>query len=242
MFIIYNSFAIAVTQRRSEIGILRALGATRRQIRWLFLSESAVTGLVGSLGGLALGVLIARGIAASIGALISDVYVVAQHADELSTSPWVLAGALAIGVSTSIIAALIPAQNAARIDPVRALQKGKYQVLSAGESRVRVTLAAVLGAVSIACLIAGGSRPVFYAGYALAIAAALLLSPLLSLALAKALRRSWKALRPVGRAGGRQPDQAPRRTGERRRADAVSGAGGRVVGMAGRATVPSSTG
>ena len=61
MFIIYNSFAIAVTQRRSEIGILRALGATRGQIRWLFLGESAVTGLVGSLGGLAFGVLIARG-------------------------------------------------------------------------------------------------------------------------------------------------------------------------------------
>ena len=51
MFIIYNSFAIAVTQRRSEIGILRALGATRGQIRWLFLGESAVTGLIGSLGG-----------------------------------------------------------------------------------------------------------------------------------------------------------------------------------------------
>jgi len=81
MFIIYNSFAIAVTQRRSEIGILRALGATRGQIRWLFLGESAVTGLVGSLAGLVFGVLIARGIAASIGALISDVYGVAQHAD-----------------------------------------------------------------------------------------------------------------------------------------------------------------
>ncbi len=64
MFIIYNSFAIAVTQRRSEIGILRALGATRRQIRWLFLGESAVTGVVGSLGGLAFGLLIARAIAA----------------------------------------------------------------------------------------------------------------------------------------------------------------------------------
>src|SRR4029077_146508 len=37
MFIIYNSFAIAVSERRSEIGILRALGATRPQIRWLFL-------------------------------------------------------------------------------------------------------------------------------------------------------------------------------------------------------------
>ena len=50
MFIIYNSFAIAVTQRRSEIGILRALGATRGQIRTLFLGESAVAGLIGSRG------------------------------------------------------------------------------------------------------------------------------------------------------------------------------------------------
>src|SRR6185503_18722847 len=113
MFIIYNSFAIAVTQRRSEIGILRALGATRRQIRWLFLGESAVTGLVGSLVGLVCGVLIARGIASSIGALISDVYGIAQRADELATSPALLALALAIGIGTSIVAAAIPARNAA---------------------------------------------------------------------------------------------------------------------------------
>ena len=53
MFIIYNSFAIAVTQRRSEIGILRALGATRGQIRTLFLGESAVTGLSDRSAGLA---------------------------------------------------------------------------------------------------------------------------------------------------------------------------------------------
>jgi putative ABC transport system permease protein len=73
MFIIYNSFAIAVTERRSEIGILRALGATRGQIRWLFLGESAVTGVIGSIGGLLFGLVIARGIATSIGMLISDV-------------------------------------------------------------------------------------------------------------------------------------------------------------------------
>jgi putative ABC transport system permease protein len=72
MFIIYNSFAIAVTQRRAEIGILRALGATRAQIRWLFLGERGDR-VIGSLGGLVFGALIARGIAASIGTLISDV-------------------------------------------------------------------------------------------------------------------------------------------------------------------------
>src|SRR6185295_14025078 len=48
MFIIYNSFAIAVTQRRSEIGILRALGATRGQIQRLFFLESIIAGLIGS--------------------------------------------------------------------------------------------------------------------------------------------------------------------------------------------------
>jgi putative ABC transport system permease protein len=214
MFIIYNSFAIAVTQRRSEIGILRALGATRSQIRWLFLGESAATGLIGSLGGLAFGILIAHGIAASIGSLISDVYGVAQRADELTTSPRLLATALAIGIATSIVAALIPARNAARVDPVQALQKGKYQVLSAGENRLRVVLAVVLGAVSLMCLLVPfGSRPVFYAGYFLMIVVALLLSPLLSLALARTLRPLLKWVRPVeGALAADSLIQAPRRT------------------------------
>jgi putative ABC transport system permease protein len=213
MFIIYNSFAIAVTQRRSEIGILRALGATRGQIRWLFLGESAVTGLIGSAGGLVFGVIIARGIAASIGGLIADVYGVAQHASEVSTSPGLLALALVIGIATSIIAAAIPAHAAARVDPVQALQKGKYQTLSGGESRARAIAGGVLGAVSIVCLNIGGSRPVFYTGYALAIVVALLISPLASLALARRLRPLLKWARPVeGALAADSLIQAPRRT------------------------------
>ncbi len=213
MFIIYNSFAIAVTERRSEVGILRALGATRRQIRWLFLGESAVTGLIGSLGGLVFGVLVARAVAASIGGLITDVYGVAQHAGEVTASFALLAGALAIGVATSIVAALIPAQNAARVDPVRALQKGKYQVLSAGESRARMLAAAILAAVSIVCLTVGGSRVVFYAGYLLAVVVSLLLSPLLSLGFARMIRPLLKWARPVeGALAADSLIQAPRRT------------------------------
>jgi putative ABC transport system permease protein len=213
MFIIYNAFAIAVTQRRSEIGILRALGATRQQIRWLFLGESAVTGLVGSVFGLLVGLLIARGIAASIGNLMSDVYGVAQRADEISTSPVVLWLALLIGIATSMVAAVIPSRQAARVDPVQALQKGKYQVLTAGESRTRAILAAVLGTVSVVCLGFGGSRIAFYGGYALVIAVALLLGPLLSLGLARALRPILKWLRPVeGALAADSLIQSPRRT------------------------------
>jgi putative ABC transport system permease protein len=213
MFIIYNAFAIAVTQRRSEIGILRALGATRTQIRWLFLGESAVTGVIGSIGGVVLGLLIARGIAASIGTLINDVYGVAQRADDVSTNPWLLGLALALGISTSIVAALIPARNAARVDPVQALQKGKYQVLSAGENRLRAALAAGLGIVSIACLTIASSRVVFYVGYFLAIIVALLLAPALSLMLSRAIRPLLKWIRPVeGALAADSLIQAPRRT------------------------------
>jgi len=64
MFIIYNTFAIAVTERRSEIGILRALGATRGQIRTLFLTESAIAGLAGTCVGVLFGIAMARAMSA----------------------------------------------------------------------------------------------------------------------------------------------------------------------------------
>ena len=118
-----------------------------------------------------------------------------------------------IGVATSIVAAAIPARNAARVDPVQALQKGKYQVLSAGESRLRATLGLVLGAASIVCLSIGGSRPIFYVGYVLAIVVALLISPLLSLTMAKAIRPILKWMRPVeGALAADSLIQSPRRT------------------------------
>ncbi|HZT75131.1 MAG TPA: FtsX-like permease family protein [Vicinamibacterales bacterium] len=213
MFIIYNAFSIAVTQRRAEIGILRALGATRRQIRALFFGESVVMGVVGSLAGVAFGLAIAQGIAASIGGLITDVYGVAQHTDAIARSPSLLLLALAVGIGTSVIGAFVPARSAARVDPVQALQKGKYQVLSAGENRARVVLAIVLGIVSAVCLGITGPRWIFYFGFALSMIAALLLTPLLAVALSRALRPLLKTLRPVeGSLAADSLIQAPRRT------------------------------
>src|SRR4029077_19401423 len=70
MFIIYNSFAIAVTHRRAEIGILRALGATRSQVQRLFLMESILAGLLGSILGAALGITAALAIAQYMSAIL----------------------------------------------------------------------------------------------------------------------------------------------------------------------------
>ena len=213
MFIIYNSFAIAVAERRSEIGILRALGATRAQIRWLFLSEGALTGMAGSALGLFAGGLMARGMAATVETLVTDLYGIAQAGGEVVASPALLAAAMAIGITTSIIAALVPAAAAAGVDPVQALQKGKFQRLSARESRVRARLAAALSVVSIICLAIGGSRWMFYTSYGLAITVALLLTPALSLRLARAIRPVLQWVRPVeGVLAADSLVQAPRRT------------------------------
>ncbi|MEQ1869533.1 MAG: FtsX-like permease family protein [Vicinamibacterales bacterium] len=213
MFIIYNAFAIAVSQRRTEIGILRALGATQRQIRNLFLCEGAVLGLVGSVAGVASGMLAARSIAAWIGRLLSSVYGVAQRADELATDPKTLLLALGLGLATSVIAAILPARDAARLDPVHALQKGSAQAYSTSENRLRVWAAAALATLAAGSLIFSSSRLVFYLGYASAIGAALLAGPLCSRLLSSALRPLLQWLRPVeGALAADSLIQAPRRT------------------------------
>jgi putative ABC transport system permease protein len=213
MFIIYNTFAIAVTQRRGEIGILRALGATRGQIRTLFLTESALTGLAGTALGVLAGLALARAMAGYIGGFLEDIYGVAQGAGEISLDPKLVAAAGAMGLLTSLVAAVIPARNAARVDPVKALQKGQYQSLSAGESRMRRRWAIVCGFGSLVALGFGRIGLVSYAGFLLAVLAAVLLSPAVTLWMARALRPALARIRPVeGALAADSLIQAPRRT------------------------------
>src|SRR5215472_3811968 len=213
LFIIYNTFQIAVVQRRSEIGILRALGATRRQIRTIFLTESAVAGLFGSAFGLLLGIAIARVMTSYIGSLLGEVYGIAQRADEISSDPKLLIFAVILGVITSVIAGFLPARGAARVDPVQALQKGKFQQLSAGESRVRRIAALALIVPAIVCVLLSKYRLLAYAGDGLVWLAMLLLTPSLALLVARMLRPALKWLRPVeGTLAADSLLQAPRRT------------------------------
>jgi putative ABC transport system permease protein len=213
MFIIYNTFAIAVTQRRSEIGILRALGATRRQIRTLFLMESAITGLLGTLAGVGFGVLMARAMAGYIGGLMQEVYGLPQTAGSIQVEAWLVATAIGMGLITSLIAAVIPARAAAGVDPVKALQKGRYQQLSEGENRSRRRWAIGAVVLSAIALLLNRYTPIFYAGYLLAVISAVLIAPAVSLWLARGLRPVLSWLRPVeGTLAADSLLQGPRRT------------------------------
>ncbi len=213
MFIIYNTFAIAVTERRSEIGILRALGATRGQVRTLFLVESAVSGMIGTALGVLFGIAMARGMAGYIGGLLSEVYGVAQSAGDVTPEPWLLGAAAAMGLATSLIAAVLPAQSAAGVDPVKALQKGRQQSLTAGENRTRRTWAMACAATSAVAFLYSDIGWIFYGGYLLAVLAAVLLAPALSLKVAQLLRPVLATLRPVeGTLAADSLIQSPRRT------------------------------
>jgi len=213
MFIIYNSFSIAVTQRRSEIGILRALGATQAQVRWLFLGESVAAGLAGSAAGVAGGAVMAHFSARYISGFLEQVFGVSQRPGGAPLGFGMAIAGVAAGVAASMLAAWIPSRSAARVDPVQALQKGKYQVLSAGENRIRRWAAFLCLAASVGLMAFGRTPTLFYAAYLLAVLTAVLFAPAWTLWLSRLLRPALRWVRPVeGTLAADSLIQAPRRT------------------------------
>jgi putative ABC transport system permease protein len=213
MFIIYHAFAIAVTERRREIGILRALGATRRQIATLFVGESAIGGFIGSAAGVAVGYALAGVTAHSIGSVLQGVYGVTPGAIDVTPGTQLVMISIAIGTITSVFAALMPARNAARVDPVVALQKGRVQEVSAREHRVRIVVSTTMAVVGGVLVSTAKKLALFYVGYLTVMIAALVLAPVLAVWLVRALRPLLHWLRPVeGALAADSLIGAPRRT------------------------------
>jgi putative ABC transport system permease protein len=197
MFIIYSSFSVAVIQRRKEIGILRALGATRGQIATLFLGESAMGGLIGSAAGLLAGYAASRTVARAMAGIVQGVYGALQDGTTVTPSAALVVLTIAIGILTSVVAAGVPARDAAKVNPIQALQKGNIHSLPARVSQGRVMAAFVAAAAGSILLSWSRSMEWFYAGYLCVILAALLLTPMLARALARLLRPVMRVVRPV---------------------------------------------
>jgi len=117
---IVNTLVMAILERRREIGIMKAIGASDGDVKKLFLAEAAVMGLLGGTLGVALGWLIGRLINAG-----ANFYLRRQNlpAENLWAVPWwLVGGAIVFAIVISMISGIYPAARAARLDPVQALR------------------------------------------------------------------------------------------------------------------------
>jgi putative ABC transport system permease protein len=148
-FLIFNAFAMSTTQRREDFGRMRAVGMTRRQLLLMVLLEAILTGAAGIAFGLLAGVGLGRGLMYLVTAT-SDVF---NRFGDVSLSPDRLLFGAAVGLATTIIAALLPAIRASRIPPVAAMRAAP----SSGQSPNRYRIAGVCALLLTASF--GSFRP-----------------------------------------------------------------------------------
>lgn len=152
MYLIYNTVAITVVQRRRETGILRALGAGRGQVTGLFLVEILLLSTLASLLGIGLGLVFSKASVGMVAQSVTDMYV-RTPVTELSFSWLALAQNGIIGILASLIAALLPALAAARVAPALAIRSVPYAP-ERSQSGKRTKIAAPLCLLlAILCLI-----------------------------------------------------------------------------------------
>ncbi len=145
-FLIFNTLSMTVIEQVRDVGLLRAAGATRRQVTTFMLSQALVLGAFGSLLGVGLGALLAAGMVVYVRTIGS---VTLQRP---AIPPDAVVIAFLIGIGVTLAAALEPARRAGRIQPVEAL-KARLDLPSARRARLR-WLAGVFVIVSLVGLIA----------------------------------------------------------------------------------------
>ncbi len=124
VFLIYNSVSASVVRRRREIGILRSTGASRLQVRFMFLAEGLLLGIPGVILGVPLGTWLASMLIADVSQTISSHYVLIS-ASEITIASRDVIVATAYGIGATLLGAWLPALEASRVPPLSALRPNR---------------------------------------------------------------------------------------------------------------------
>ncbi|WP_460406762.1 FtsX-like permease family protein [Actinophytocola sediminis] len=245
-FVIANTFAMLVTQRVRQFALLRAVGATRRQVRRAVLLEAAALGAAGATGGVLLGVGLAFASTLS------------QEDSHFTVSPLGILAGYAVGVGVTVVAAYGSARRAATVAPVAALRTDAL-VLPRRARRLRVAVGLVLLAAGVATVAATSGVDLDTTGRIVGLAGGitgwlgiLVLAPELAVVLRPVSALLGRFGGPATRLGARNALRDPRRTAATSSALLVGLAlvcafatlGETIVSMFGesaRATVPATT-
>ncbi|MFE9257060.1 ABC transporter permease [Streptomyces sp. NPDC006879] len=213
IFLIYNTFTMLVAQRTKELALLRAVGASRRQVKRSVLLEAMVVGVISSAIGLLAGIGLAVGLRSLMGSLGAKI-----PAGPLVIAPTTIVTAIVIGVLVTMLAAWLPARRTAKISPVAAM--GAAHAPATAKSLVlRNSIGAVLtllglGGVLAGAVIGSDGRMLIGAGAFFALLGVIVLIPMLSrpvIALVRPLLT--RVFGVAGKLSAQNAVRNPRRTG-----------------------------
>jgi putative ABC transport system permease protein len=190
-FVIYNTFAITVTQRIRELGLLRALGASGRQVVGSVVVEALVVGALSSILGIGLGILIVPPLQGLLSAFGIDL-----PGGALQILPRTIVVSFLVGTGVTTVSALAPARRASKIPPIAALRDQEFD---GGAGRRRYVWGTVLSALGVLALLYGlfgdlsGGRAAMFVGISalLVFVGVAMLSPLVAKPAARLL--TWPA-------------------------------------------------
>ncbi|MEU3732608.1 FtsX-like permease family protein [Streptomyces sp. NPDC033538] len=211
-FIIANTFTMLVAQRTKELALMRAVGASRRQVTRSVLIEAFVVGVVAAVTGLLAGIGIGAGMRSlmgSMGEVVPD--------GPLVVSPGTIVAALAVGVLVTMLAAWLPGRRAAKIPPVAAMSS-VHAKATTKSLVLRNTLGALVSAAGVAVVLAAttmegsdGQAPMGM-GAVLLIIGVFILTPLLSRPLIAAAAPVLRVFGVAGKLARQNSVRNPRRT------------------------------
>jgi putative ABC transport system permease protein len=213
VFLISNTFSMLVAQRTKELALMRAVGASRRQITRSVLLEAVVVGVVASVVGLALGLGLAVGLRSGMNAFDLKV-----PGGPLIVSPTAILSGVAVGVLVTVVAAYLPGRRAAKIPPVAAMNS-VHAAPTTKSLVVRNTIGAIVTLLGTAVILWGVSigkdgKWTVAGGAFLALIGLIILIPLLSRPVIALIRPLLVRLWGVsGKLAGQNAVRNPRRTG-----------------------------
>ncbi len=189
-FLIYNTISVSIVRRRAEIGILRAIGASRGTVLALFLTEALLFGMAGAILGIVLGRVLAGGTVQLISVTVNALYTTSRPTPvELTLHEWNLA--LLTGIAVALVSALAPAREAMDVAPTEAMSRGAHEHHARLRWRRGLAWSAVLAVLAYAASLAKAVDGYPVGGYVsalLCIGSAALAAPALVLAVNRATR------------------------------------------------------
>jgi putative ABC transport system permease protein len=208
-FVIYNVFSISAAQRQRENALLRAIGASRRQVSRAMLIESVIVGIFGSMMGFLGGIGLAVGLSGLLRALDIDL-----PQGGLVVTPGAAFNTILVGLLVTVASAYLPARRAGKVPPLAAMRATALETAGPGRIRAYAGLTSVfLGLVTIGAVILGASNSLLGVGVLLVFAGTIILGPAIARPVALVLGRPAAALRGVTGTMARQnAARNPKRT------------------------------